>query len=361
MIGLLDDLRSYVASAGSLGAGRIGTYVRYLRRYLDLQRALIDYRYVTALLLAARLELFAHLGERPITGECLAEATGTDPSALETLLNVLEAKDVVERRPDGWVLSPFAAAFLTDDAPATEAPFLRLLGDYAESFPDIERALRTGEAPAQFDIRRDGPSADRFLDAVNSYMDRAGLELVHRAEMPQVDHLIVGSMGVSFSAHILRHFDGARVTYGCLEHLTERIPRLRNEYGVDPTRVVDTHAHSGEPADDRWGREAFDLVFLTKKMILDPADGVGEKFARKAHRVLEPGGTAIFWEAFHHPDGETPEGLALESLFDLGVTPDAGPLYRPAFRDRLERIGFDDVEFVDCLGGATSFALAHRH
>jgi hypothetical protein len=358
---MLDELKAYAASVGKLGLEEVGAYLRHLRQYIDFQRALLDYRYVTALLLAVRIDLFEHLdARRPMARGALAQATDTDPAALETLLASLETRGVVERRSGGWVLSPFAADFLAPDAPATDAPFLELLADYADSFAELERALTDAEPPDRFDIRHDQPTADHFLAAVNRYMDRTGRELLARAGLDDVEHLICGSMGVSFSAHVLTRCEAARVTYGCLEHLTERIPRLRNTYEVDSSRVVDTHVHAGEPGDDQWGWEAFDLVFLTKKMILDPANDIGEKFARKAYEVLEPGGAAVFWEAFHDRNGDTPKGVGLESLVDLGVSPQAGPLYRDSFRRRLRRIGFDEIEFVDCLGGATSFAVARR-
>ena len=295
-----------------------------------------------------------------MTVDELASSLEADPAAIETLLSILEARDVVESTADGYRLSAFASHFLAAGPDTSELPFLRLLAEYADTFPDIEEALRTARPPDRFDIRTDGPAIDRFLEAVNSYIDRASRELLTRADLPQIDHLIVGSMGVSFSANVLRQFPDARVTYGCLDHLVRRIPDLRQTYGVDPARVVETHAHTGEPSDDEWGREAFDLVFLTKKMILDPANDTGEKFARKSYEVLEPGGVAIFWEAVHRPGGDTPDGVALESLFDLAVTPDAGPLYRDDFRRRLRDIGFETVDYVDCLAGATSFTVARR-
>jgi hypothetical protein len=120
------------------------------------------------------------------------------------------------------------------------------------------------------------------------------------------------------------------------------------------------HSHTGEPGDDRWGDEAYDLVFLTRKMILDPQAHVGEKFARKALDVLNPGGVAVFWEAVHPDRGPSPLPLALETVFDLGMSPSAQLKTRSSFSQTLRDIGFGEVDFVACLGGTTTFAIARK-
>ena len=181
-----------------------------------------------------------------------------------------------------------------------------------------------------------------------------------KIEVPPVRDFICGSMGVSFSALVLHQFPGARVTYGCLDHLVERIPRLRQQFAIDPARVDGMHAHGGEPSDDRWGSEAFDLVFLTKKMILEPENRLGEKFAAKSYEVLNPGGVAIFWEAVHHDDEPTPMKLAMESVLDIGVSPTGCVLTRDGMTRTLLDIGFETVEFVPCLGGETNFVVARK-
>lgn len=92
--------------------------------------------------------------------------------------------------------------------------------------------------------------------------------------------------------------------------------------------------------------------------MLDPEERIGERFAARALEALNPGGVALFWEAFHEENGETTPALALESLFDLGANPRAHPLTRGDFRDRMRSIGYESVTFVECLGGTVSFAVA---
>jgi hypothetical protein len=209
-------------------------------------------------------------------------------------------------------------------------------------------------------VRGDDQTIDAILQAVNSHLAQASREFLMQAKLPKVRSCIVGSMGVSFSAALLAHQKSARVTYGCLDHLVRRIPSLRDQYQVDATRVDGMHSHSGEPADDNWGDKGYDLVFLTRKMILDPEAQVGEKFARKALEVLNPGGSAVFWEAVHPDRGPSPLPLALETVFDLGMSPSAPLKTRSGFSRTLRDIGFDDVDYISCLGGTTTFAVARK-
>ena len=167
-------------------------------------------------------------------------------------------------------------------------------------------------------------------------------------------------MGVSASAAILERFPDAHVSYGCLPHLVREIPRLRERYGVPPARVVSMHAHGGEPEGDRWGSEAFDLVLLTKKMILAPDARLGERFAQKAFQVLRPGGAVVLWECVHPDAGATPIARAMEAVMDLAASPQAPAKSARTFERVLTDIGYREVEVVSCLDGDTTFVVARK-
>ena len=193
----LRSLLDRLADAGALAdLDRLAPYLRHWQRYARLQRALLDYRSVSALLLAVRLGLLDELDRRPQTSREVADNLEMVPASAETLLAMLETEGIVERSEDIYELTGFARQFLVGNTETSDAPLLSLLTDYAAGFGDVMAATRAGETPAQFDIQLDQPSTDRFLEAVNSYLDRAGRELLAKAKLPSVEHAIVGSMGV---------------------------------------------------------------------------------------------------------------------------------------------------------------------
>jgi hypothetical protein len=324
-----------------------------------VQRSLFYHRWASALLLAHELGLFDAL-RQPLTVEEAARAASVHPRAAEALLRVLESQELVTRAAGRYSLTEFAGEFLAGGGRRSLQPMLELMAAEAAAFAELPGAMATGRVPAPLDIFTESSRYRAFLDAVNEYLSLAARDLLARIELPPVQRFIVGSMGVSTSAALMEKFPSARVTYGCLAHLVREIPRLRERYGVEEARVDGMHAHGGDPSADRWGDERFDLVFLTKKMILAPEERIGEKFARKAYQVLAPGGTAIFWETVHPESQPTPLARAMEAVLDLGAGPTGLVNTDRGIERLLGEIGFRQVEIVPCLGGQTTFVVARR-
>lgn len=348
----------YDASAlGDLGP--LYDHWRHRRDLGRVRKALFHHRLATALLLAHEVRLFEALGDGAAAAEVAARA-GLHPRAADTLLRILEAAGLVVRRGAGFAPTAFAARFLQRRDRWALADTLDLVAAQAAAFPDVVAGLRTGAPPPGLDVFTESGRYRAFLYAVNEYLHYAVADLLGRVELPEVRSFIVGSMGVSASAHLLRRFPDARVTYGCLPHLVREVPSLRERYGVPAARVAGMHAHGGDPDADRWGDESFDLVLLTKKMILDPEARVGERFAKKALGVLRPGGAAVFWEAVHGDDAPSPLGLAMEATMDLCASPAAAAATPASMRALLEGLGYADVTVVPCLGGDTTFVVARR-
>lgn len=356
----IDGVRSLLVGLPADTLRELVSAPAQLKSLAHLQCSLFEFRYLLAVLLARRAGVFAALERAPLRVDRLAQECRIHPEAARTLARVLESQGIVHVEGAQVSLSEFAGRHLTSASSASLLPVIDLLLTYAEHFSQIADALHTGMTPAVLDVRNDDATTDAVLQAVNSHLAKACRELLDKARLPEVEHFIVGSMGVSFSAELLRRHPNARVTYGCLAHLVERIPQLREQYEVDPQRVCGMHAHAGRPADDTWGAEAYDLVFLTRKMILDPQADLGVQFARKAFDVLRPGGVAVFWEAVHPDDGPSPLPLALETVFDLGMSPSAPLKTRASIGRTLRQMGYGRIDHIACLGGTTTFVVAHR-
>lgn len=336
------------------------THFRYREEYNRLQGAMNDFLYFYAILLGRDLGVFCALDRRPMTTEDLAGYCDMHPRAARSILRILETDDIVRREGGLYKLSEFGSEFLAPGGLVSIDPFLEFVSAFTGSYEDIVDGMRTGEIPPKMDVFSDEADYEAYLKSVNFYLDLAGRDLLTRVDLPEIRRFIVGSMGVSFSGIILDEYPAARVTYGCLDHLVDHIPALRMEYNIDPDRVNGMHRHSGEPDGDKWGDESFDLVFLTKKMLLDPDEKMGEKFATKAYEVLNDGGVALFWETIHPDDEPTPYQRAVTAVMDLAASPTGFSLTEDGFEETLRDIGFREVEYVHCLGGETSFALAHK-
>jgi hypothetical protein len=336
---------------------------RHRDAFRRVQRALFYQRWANALLLAHQVRLFDALTAERTVDE-VARACALQPRAVEALLRVVESQGLVARVRERWRLTPFGRHFLTRDGRHSIANLLELMAAHAAAFAELPSSMASGRVPGALDIFSEASRYPAFLDGVNEYLALAGRDLLSRLALPPPDvrSFIVGSMGVSFSALLLERFPAARVTYGCLPHLTREIPRLRERYRVPAARVDGMHEHRGDPTLDRWGPNdgGFDLVLLTKKMILAPDERLGEKFARKAFDVLRPGGVALLWETVHPDEGPTPLLRAMEAMLDLGAGPTALVNTEGGLRRLLGDIGFAAVELVPCLNGQTTFVVARK-
>ena len=326
---------------------------------IRLQKSLFYQRYATAVLLAHRVGVFDALAAGPATSAELANRCQLRNRSADALLRILHAQGYVDRDADRYELSDFAQLYLTQGGAHSLSDTLDFVAVQTESFADTAAGLRTGHAPAKLDIHSDEAAYPQFVRAVNEYLKWATPELLAQIELPEISDCIVGSMGVSFSAALLKRAPKARVTYGCLAHLVPEIGPLRQLYGVPAERVTGESVHAGDPSTDSWGGDAFDLVFLTKKMIVDPEDRIGERFARKAFQVLRKGGVAVLWETLHTEQNRTPIGRAMEAVFDLGASPDGLVHTEASLHQLLTDIGYGDVHTVACLGGQTTFTVAY--
>jgi hypothetical protein len=339
--------------------GALAAQVRHRHDYARFERNLRHHFLMATVLRAHTIGLFDAV-EGGVTPEQLARRCDIEVHAADALLRILEGERHVCRRGERFVLGGFAAAFLTRSGPCTLAPMLDLMAAQAAAFEPIGQGLRTAEVPRHLDIGRTDSDYLAYVSAVNAYLHRAGADFVARANLPRVRSIIAGSMGVSMVAHLLGRDPEASVTFGCLPHLVREIPALCETYAIDPQRIAGMHDHAGDPEQDRWGGQSFDLVLLTKKMILEPHHRLGERFAQKAFEVLEPGGVAVFWETVYPDDGPLKRSGALEAVLNMGASPAAAVRTETGFEEMLTSMGYEDVRFVPCLFGQTTFVVARR-
>ena len=333
---------------------------QHRRAFFKVQKALLYHRYATAMLLGHEVGLYDALAAKPLTIQKTATACAIHPRAAEALLRILESQGLVICRNGSYDLTPFGRAYLIEGSQFSIAPMLSLMAAQAAAFGELPASMASGKTPKALDIFAKNGRYKAFLGAVNEYLNWASRDLLADLDLPPIKDFIVGSMGVSFSANLMRRFPDANVTYGCLKHLVVEIPRLREKYDVDGDRVTGMHNHGGDPSQDKWGGETYDLVFLTKKMILEPEQRMGEKFAAKAFEVLRPGGVVILWETVHPGEGRTPLAHAMEAVLDLGASPTGLVTTDVKMRKMLSKIGFQKVDLVPCLGGQTTFVVARK-
>lgn len=334
-----------------------------LKEFKRLGRWVADFHSLVALVTAHRMGLFDILQEeKRVTREKLTKKLKVREKSLEVLLHALDALSLVRFQKDTVTFTNFGKSFLGTNAPYSLSPFLEFLSLQLYAMSRLDETIKTGKPAKEADIFKPSPYSRAYLLALNRFLYYPAKMLFQKLGARKINDAIMGSMGVSFGAALLEANPRARITFGCLGHLVKQIPDLMKMYGVAQKSVISMSSHSGIPEDDTWGKEAFDMVFLTKKFLLHPDDGVGESFARKGYQVLNPGGKLVVWETFY-PDNRKPNmETALFGLQDL-IASQGGALYtRSTMRKFLKETGFRKVEFMPfpLVFGDVEFCIAEK-
>ena len=343
-----------------LPISKIMDLFKHRKKFAQIEKAFFYHRYCNALFLAQKIGLFNALCERSYTLAELSQKLTVPEQPLKTLSLNLNSQGFIEKKGHKYLLSEFGELFLKGEGPFSSNYLLELMADQALGLSSSLESIRDGSIPSHVDIRDESGNYKAFLSAVNNYLLWCGRELIAKADLGNPRSMIVGSMGVSFSSLLLQKFPEMKVTYGCLEHLVKEIPRFCKLYQVSNDRIQGMHSHSGDPMEDDWGDTSYDLILLTRKMIIDPKQKVGEKFAQKAFEVLNPGGKAIFWETVYPEKGRMPLRQAMEVVFDFCTSPSALTRSKADYNKLLKSIGFKKVQVYDCLEGQTHFIVAEK-
>lgn len=264
------------------------------------------------------LDVFTPLFDRSISARELAELLNIDPRGLSMLLNVLAALDLVEKRGDTYISTPFAAEFLSRTSPQYLGHIILHHRHLMESWSHLDKAVRSGS-----------PDRERIVMADDSEVRKnfeMGMFDLAMQVAPQV------ASGINFTGRRrLLDLGGGPGTYAV--HFCLHNPDLSAVvYDLSSTRpfAEQTIARFGLGeriafaagdfmSDEVEGR--YDVAWLSH--ILHGAGPLAcGVILKKAVSALEPGGLILVQEFILDDTMDVPLFPALFSLNMLLGTPD---------------------------------------
>lgn len=242
-----------------------------------------------ALVGALETGVLEELGRSPGTPlEPLAERTGTDPGALDTLLAALEGVGYVEARDGGWALTGAAERSLPREELDRLAPFLK--AQTTRNLEDAGRALR--EAPEDgvvgWDLVREGEVAESYQALMRWLAGGSVDEVTGRARLPDGARRLLdvgGSHGLYTVALCRRHPDLTATILDWPVGLREAERTLAGE-GSDVADRVDLASVDFEREELPGG---YDVAFLGNIVHGLSLEGNAELFGKLSRATTERG------------------------------------------------------------------------
>ena len=275
---------------------------------------------------AIELEVFSLIGKGHSTAADIAKDAKASERGIRILCDALVVLGFLIKKGSDYALTQDSAIFLDKKSPAYMGGSIRFLlhEPHIRKFDDFTNIVRKGGATAtETAIDPENPMWIEFAHAMAPLMQMPAqaiaevLEATKGAPMKVLD--IAAGHGV-FGITIAQQNHNARIVAVDWSNVLEVAKENAKKAGVGPR--YGTLAGSAFEVD--YGKD-YDVVLITN--FLHHFDvSTCEKFLKKVHAALKPGGKAVTLEFIPNPDRVSPAPAALFSLMMLGTTP-AGDAY----------------------------------
>jgi len=292
-----------------------------------------------SVLAAEELGVFTVLDDGPAEVDQIAERCGVDPTRLLVVLGGNVAAGTVERRADGFALTPLSAAHLVRGRPGYLGALLRHSPGPFENWPHLADTVRGASPP-----RDVGNEAGEFLAElvqatfpVQLAVARAAVGSVLAGRLPPGARVLeLGAGAAPWSVAVLEHDRSAEAAVNDLPAVVPLAHRALGDAGVvDRATFVDGDYWQVDlPADH------FDLVVLGHVCRAE-GDGGAAALVARAATALAPGGRLVLAEYLLADDLTGPVQAQL-----LGVTMTASTERGGTFTHRQARAWLEGAGLV---------------
>jgi hypothetical protein len=315
-------------------------------------------RKAKVLLVAAELDLFTVLAEKPLTERELVERMGLHTQGIRDFLYALVALGLLERRDERYHNTEQADGFLVRDRPGYLGGFLKFLDQVLHpAWDGLAESLRTGKpqtSAAQdgdpYVLYQDAADRDAFLDAMDVLNAPVGVQLAELDWTGFSSFVDVGGARGNLAAQLVRAhpwldgtvFDLPGVEPTFVRHigglgLAEAIRFVPGNFFTDPLPAADVlifgHVLHNWSADQR-------------QLLLD-----------EAYRTVAPGGAVLVYDPMI--DDAAPQLSNVLASLNMLVWSAGGAEYTVAeCRSWMAESGFSEI--VARPLGATSTVMIGR-
>jgi ubiquinone/menaquinone biosynthesis C-methylase UbiE len=283
---------------------------------MDPYQELTLYQRSAVLMAAAKLGVFAALGDGPATAMQVAGRVSTPVDSVARVLTALAALEYISRSREGehFALNDFSRAFLRDGA----GGMARLAWKehvFYTAWSRLADSISTGNAlfPSFSDrVARDFSSVEKFLLALNDLAEMAAPGVIATGAFTGATTILdLGGGGGGYAAELALALPKSRVT---LADLPEIIPIANGHFERKGLRDrVELLAADVLREGCGLGGRTFDCVFLSH-VLHDFDAATASAIVARAARLVRAGGNLVILDVLVPEGGHSNQ---VEALFDL--------------------------------------------
>ncbi len=290
------------------------------------------FRASRVILTANNYAVFEHL-KTPKTGGLLARRTGTDPRAMEILLDAVTALGLLKKTGSKYRNAPLATKFLIKKSPWYQGDMLHHSDTLWKNWSGLDDVVKTG-MPNRTGERHH----ESFIRAMHNNAVFRAQDVIKAVDVRGVKKALdLGGGPGTYSMEMSRQ--GVSVTLFDQPDTMGIAGKILKESKIKNVECIGGDFHSDDIGN------GYDLVFISQIVhSLSPQQSLG--LLKKSHKALNPGGKIAIQEFFLGEDRAHPVPGALFSVNMLVNTP-AGRCYTtPEMKTWLAKTGFTRIKMT---------------
>lgn len=295
-----------------------------------------------ALHAAVKLDLFSRLDGASGRVDSLAEETGTDPRALEMLLNALVAMGLLQKSDDRYACTGPARTYLCTSDEQYLGHMLLHHHHLFESWGRLDEAVRTGKAVGGQSRFGDEARRESFLMGMFNLAMQLAPRVAAAIDLNGRKRLLdLGGGPGTYAIHFCRENPCLQATVFDLPTSRPFAEKTITRFGLeDRVRFMAGDFHQ-DPIPGR-----FDVAWLSHILHAE-GHAACRRIIAKALAALAPGGLVVIHDFFLSDDRAHPLFPALFSLNMLLATPEGQAYSEGEVREMLVANGVSDIRRLD--------------
>jgi SAM-dependent methyltransferase len=286
-----------------------------------------------------KLGVFTPLAGEPLSAGVLASRLHCDARGLAMLLNALTAMNLLDKRGESYIATPFAAEFLSKSSPAYLGHIIMHHHHLVESWANLDQAVQSG-TPVRARVSHEDVAASResFLMGMFNLAILMAPKIVPNIDLSGRRRLLdLGGGPGTYAIHFCQRNPGLSAVICDLPTTRDFAEQTIARFGLGDR--VSFAAGDFEVEDLPAG---FDVAWLSHILHgVGPQTCVG--ILKKTMAALEPGGMILVQEFILDNTKDAPLFPALFSLNMLLGTPDGQAYSQGELCDMMAAAGATEV------------------